>query len=162
MAYLLDGGRVGLHRGHNIVSDGTVTGNIQIAGSGQPVVILSDRGTVGGYPKIATIVTADLGRFAQLPVGQKFNFAAVSVQEAQVSAREFALRLDNVKPRVEVATATGLTIEKLVGCNVAGDAFDAIAWSAGARGAGVDWGDWRSEAETNARPVAAAEYGRTA
>lgn len=127
MAYLLEGARVPLARGHNIVSDGTVTGHIQIAGSGQPVVIMCDRGTVGGYPKIATIVTADLGRFAQMPAGRTFTFESVSVLEAQILAREFAFTLDNVKPRVEVVAPFEFSTEALLASNVAGEAYDAVA-----------------------------------
>jgi len=130
MAFLLDGGRVALSKGHNIVSDGTVTGNIQIAGSGQPVVILCDRGTIGGYPKIATIISADIGRFAQTPAGGTVQFEAVSVLEAQSAARDFAFRLANIKPKVDDVSEPAVSIEALLSGNVAGDAFDAMAWRA--------------------------------
>lgn len=127
MAYVLEGGRVALARGHNIVSDGTVTGNIQIAGNGQPIVILCDRGTIGGYPKIATVISADIGRLAQVTQGGRVHFGAISVLEAQVVARDFAERLANIKPRVESAAATPAaqpTAAALLASNVAGEVFN--------------------------------------
>lgn len=136
MAYVLDGGRVALSKGHNIVSDGTVTGNIQIAGSGQPVVILCDRGTIGGYPKIATIISADLGRFAQMTLGMPFQFEAISVMEAQTVARDFAFRLANLKPKVEIVPAGGVSVEALLAGNVAGDVYNAMDWHSGSH---EDW-----------------------
>lgn len=131
MAYVLEGGRVALAKGHNIVSDGTVNGNIQIAGSGQPLVILSDRGTVGGYPKVATVISADLGRFAQTPQGGRITFEAVSVLEAQVVARDFAERLASVKPRVEALAVPPPSSDLLLASNLAGDAVNALDWVAG-------------------------------
>lgn len=129
MAYLLEGGRVELQKGFNIVSDGTVTGNIQIAGNGQPLAILRDRGTVGGYPKIATIISADIGRFAQAPVAGRITFEAVSVIEAQSIARDFAFALANVKPRVEtVQPFQPVSLAALLDSNIAGDAFNPIDW----------------------------------
>lgn len=129
MAYVLEGGRVALAKGHNIVSDGTVTGNIQIAGNGQPIVILCDRGTIGGYPKIATVISADIGRLAQVPLGGRVQFDAITVLEAQVVARDFAERLANVKPRVESAgSAQGAqpSAAALLASNVAGEVFNPL------------------------------------
>ena len=71
MGYRLEGPVIKHLHGHNIVSDGTVNGSIQVPGNGQPIVLMPDRGTSGGYPKIATVITADLGRFAQIPAGPR-------------------------------------------------------------------------------------------
>ena len=60
MGYRLEGPVIKHLHGHNIVSDGTVNGSIQVPGNGQPIVLMSDRGTSGGYPKIATVI---IGRF---------------------------------------------------------------------------------------------------
>ena len=129
MAYLLEGGRVEPRSRPNRISDGTVTGNIQIAGSGQPIVILCDRGTVGGYPKVATIISADLGRFAQTPVGGQINFEAVSILEAQTVAREFAHKLANIKTQIRSVDAE-VSLNALLESNIAGDVFDAAQWMA--------------------------------
>jgi biotin-dependent carboxylase-like uncharacterized protein len=126
MAFVLEGARVPQRKDNSIISDGTVTGNIQIAGSGQPFVILADRGTVGGYPKIATIISADIGRFSQTMQGERILFEPVSVLEAQTVARDFSFKLANVKPRVETVRGDAISIERLLECNVAGEAFDAM------------------------------------
>ena len=86
--------------GHNIVSDGTVNGSIQVPGNGQPIVLMPDRGTSGGYPKIATVISADFGRFAQIPAGRAFRFRAVSMAEAQAEARKFAELLRTLPERL--------------------------------------------------------------
>jgi 5-oxoprolinase (ATP-hydrolysing) subunit C len=126
MGYLLDGARLPPYKGASIISDGTVTGNIQIAGNGQPLAIMCDRGTVGGYPKIATIITADLGRFAQLAQSGQLTFEPVSVLEAQVAARDFAVQLANVKPGLKLAGPDEFCLASLLACNIAGDAVNAM------------------------------------
>jgi allophanate hydrolase len=73
------------HRGAaEIVTDGMVPGCVQVPPDGQPIVMGADAPTTGGYPKIATVITADLPLLAQLPPGSgRVRFAAVSVEEAQ-------------------------------------------------------------------------------
>ena len=102
--------------GHNIVSDGTVNGSIQVPGNGAPIVLMPDRGTSGGYPKIATVITADLGRFAQIPAGKAFRFKAVSMAEAQAEARKFAKLLRTLPDRLRAIENFDLNIEALQGC----------------------------------------------
>lgn len=60
-----------------IVSDGVTPGCIQVPGNGQPIVLLADCQTVGGYPKIATVISADLPRLAQCRPGDRLRFVAV-------------------------------------------------------------------------------------
>lgn len=76
------------HRsGADIVSDGTAFGSVQVAGDGQPIVLMADRGTTGGYTKIATVVSADLWILAQAHPGDRVRFQAVSLDEAVTLAR---------------------------------------------------------------------------
>jgi len=56
---------------------------VQAPPDGRPIVMLADGPTTGGYPKIATVITADLPRLAQLVPGDRLRFAAVSVEDAQ-------------------------------------------------------------------------------
>jgi allophanate hydrolase len=72
----------------DIVSDGVTPGVIQVPGNGQPIVLLADCQTVGGYPKIATVISADLPRLGQLKPGQSIRFRAVSAAEARQALRE--------------------------------------------------------------------------
>ena len=100
MGYRLDGPAL-THAGNfNIVSDGTADGSIQVAGNGQPIVLMKDRGTTGGYPKIATIISADLGRFAQTRPRHTIHFAAVDVAAAQHEARAFHALLQSLPARI--------------------------------------------------------------
>lgn len=89
MAYFLDGPPVVPSDGLDIVSDGIVMGAIQVLGDGRPMVLMADRQVTGGYPKIATVIGPDLGRFAQRRPGAAIRFAAVTVDTA-VAARRAA------------------------------------------------------------------------
>ncbi|MEV4609324.1 biotin-dependent carboxyltransferase family protein [Neorhizobium sp. LMR1-1-1.1] len=83
MAMVLDGPVLQAFKGHDIVSDATVVGSIQVPGSGKPIVLTADGQTTGGYPKIATVASFDLARLAQLPAGQQFLFRAISADLAE-------------------------------------------------------------------------------
>jgi biotin-dependent carboxylase-like uncharacterized protein len=126
MGYRLEGPVIEHLHGHNIVSDGTVNGSIQVPGNGQPIVLMSDRGTSGGYPKIATVITADVGRFAQIPAGTAFRFKAVSIEEAQAEARKFARLLCTLPGRLGPLEGFDLNVEALQDANVAGVAVSAV------------------------------------
>ena len=67
----------------NIKSEGLVRGVIQVPGDGNPIIMLSDHGTVGGYPKIGVVIAADLDLIGQLIPGTKIKFKEVSLEEAQ-------------------------------------------------------------------------------
>jgi len=126
MGYRLEGPVIKHLHGHNIVSDGTVDGSIQVPGNGAPIVLMPDRGTSGGYPKIATVISADFGRFAQIPAGRGFRFKAVSMAEAQSEARKFAQLLHSLPDRVRPIETLDLNIEALQDANVAGAAVSAV------------------------------------
>lgn len=82
MGARLQGERIEHSAGHDIVSDGTALGSVQVPGDGQPIVLLLDRQSTGGYTKIATMCSFDIGRIAQLRPGQSVRFHAVSVAQA--------------------------------------------------------------------------------
>jgi biotin-dependent carboxylase-like uncharacterized protein len=126
MGYRLEGPVLKHLHGHNIVSDGTVNGSIQVPGNGQPIVLMPDRGTSGGYPKIATVISADLGRFAQMPAGRAFRFEAVSMAEAQAEARKFWELLRTLPDRLRAIENFDLNVEALRDANVAGHAVSAV------------------------------------
>ncbi|WP_419905856.1 biotin-dependent carboxyltransferase family protein [Kiloniella sp.] len=72
-------------KGSDLISDGLVPGSIQIPGSGQPIVLFVDCQTIGGYPKIATVITADLPLLGQLLPGDSIRFEPVSLAQAQAA-----------------------------------------------------------------------------
>ena len=76
MGIRLDGPPLVPQGGADIISEGMVTGAIQVTGSGQPIVALPGRATIGGYPKIAVVVAADLDALGQLKPGDRVMFAA--------------------------------------------------------------------------------------
>ncbi len=63
----------------NIDSEGIIKGSIQVPGDGNPIVLTSEHPTIGGYPKIATILIADLFKLVQLQEGSEFNFKEVEI-----------------------------------------------------------------------------------
>jgi biotin-dependent carboxylase-like uncharacterized protein len=93
MAYRLEGPRLSHRRGYDIISDGVVPGCIQIPGTGLPIILMRDSGTVGGYPKIGTVIEADLGRLAQKRPGSVVRFEAIGMADAQTARRRFLARM---------------------------------------------------------------------
>ncbi|HZB38341.1 MAG TPA: biotin-dependent carboxyltransferase family protein [Beijerinckiaceae bacterium] len=127
MGYRLTGPKIAHARGFNIVSDGIVTGSVQVPGSGEPIVMMADRQTTGGYPKLATVISADLRLVAQRRSGEAIRFAAVSIEEAQALARERAEAI-RLLPAAARPLGAGLpATEALLGLNLAGEAVDAFA-----------------------------------
>lgn len=126
MGFRLEGPVLAHARGHNIISDGIANGAIQIPGNGQPLVLLVDRGTTGGYPKIATIISADLGRLAQTPAGAGIRFTKVSVAEAQAEARRVHGVMAGLRDHVHDIGGGDLSSEFLLAANLAGGAINAF------------------------------------
>jgi biotin-dependent carboxylase-like uncharacterized protein len=93
MGMRLDGPALSHRRGWDIVSDAVATGAIQVPGSGQPILLLADHQTTGGYPKIATVVSADLPVVGRRRPGDPLRFAAVSIEEAEQIARDAERRV---------------------------------------------------------------------
>ena len=88
MGFRLSGPAVASKNGYDILSDGIVNGSVQISGAGEPIVMMADRQTTGGYAKIASLINVDIPLFAQLRPGQEVMFVRCTVQEAQKLMRE--------------------------------------------------------------------------
>ena len=96
MGYRLEGAPITHRAGADIVSDGLVTGAVQIPANGQPLVMMSDRPTTGGYPKIAAVISADLPLLAQSAPGTgRVRFRATTVETAQARYRQLMNSLQN-------------------------------------------------------------------
>jgi antagonist of KipI len=93
MGARLAGPRIAHARGHDIISDGIALGSIQVPGDGQPIVLLVDRQSTGGYTKIATVGSFDIGRIGQVKPGQRVRFRAVDVAEVHRLRRAWELSL---------------------------------------------------------------------
>ncbi len=83
MGCRLEGAAIQHKDGGDIISDGIAFGAIQVPSSGQPIIMLGDRQTTGGYTKIANVISADFRILAQLKQGDKVRFEKVSVKAAQ-------------------------------------------------------------------------------
>ena len=82
MGYRLRGKKIKLKEQTNIISSGLVLGTIQIPKNGQPIIMMSDRQTVGGYPRIGNIATFDLSSLAQQKPGDRVRFKKITQSEA--------------------------------------------------------------------------------
>jgi biotin-dependent carboxylase-like uncharacterized protein len=107
MGMRLDGPGLDHRAGWDIVSDAIATGAIQVPGSGQPILLLADHQTTGGYPKIATVISADLDIVGRRRPGQAIRFVAVSVEKAEALARAAAATLAALIASIEPAPAAG-------------------------------------------------------
>lgn len=93
MGVRLIGAPLVLHSPHEMVSEAVAFGSIQVPPEGQPIILMADRQTIGGYPKIADVISVDLPLLAQLRPGDSVIFTSVSLVEAQevLLAQEHAL-----------------------------------------------------------------------
>ncbi len=94
MGYRLKGPHITHARGHDIVSDGIPLGGIQVTGEEQPIVLLVDRQTTGGYTKIATVISVDIARIGQTRPGHRVRFRRVTLDEAHAALRQERAWLD--------------------------------------------------------------------
>jgi biotin-dependent carboxylase-like uncharacterized protein len=90
MGYRLKGPKIISKNGSDIITDGIPLGSIQVPQDGMPIVMLADRQTTGGYAKIATVVSVDVDKFAQMKPGDKVKFTQINLEEAHqlLSERE--------------------------------------------------------------------------
>ena len=87
MGYRLSGPRLEHSDGADILSDATPIGSLQVPASGQPILLMADRQTTGGYPKIATVITADLPVAGQLAPGDWIEFSPCTRPDAVEALR---------------------------------------------------------------------------
>ncbi len=83
MGIALEGPPLRHRAGPDILSDGIVTGAVQVPGDGRPIVLMADRQTTGGYTKMATVISVDIGRMAQVLPGYRVRFEVVDPLEAR-------------------------------------------------------------------------------
>ena len=100
MACRLKGRKLEICHGSDIISDGIVAGSVQVSSDGTPIIMMADHQTTGGYAKIATVISADLPRLAQLKPGERVGFRLVTVEAAVQAAREAAGRLAGLEERL--------------------------------------------------------------
>lgn len=124
MATVLDGPALPAIAGHDIVSDGLIPGAIQVPGSGKPMILMAECQTTGGYPKIATVISADLPRLAQMPTGAQLRFTVVDRDSAETAARQQAMALQTILEGLVPQPVSPLTSEYLLSCDLVGGIYD--------------------------------------
>jgi len=80
----------------NIKSEGLIKGAIQVPTDGDPIIMLSDHGTIGGYPKIGVVISADYDKLVQLPPNSKIKFKLVELNEAEKIYKFYNLETENL------------------------------------------------------------------
>ena len=80
----------------NIKSEGLIKGVIQIPADGKPIIMLSDHGTIGGYPKIGVVISADLDKLVQLVPGSKIRFEQVNLLQAENLYKLYCMDTQNI------------------------------------------------------------------
>jgi antagonist of KipI len=98
MGYRLAGPRIVRKAPGHFISDCTTMGALQIPADGQPILLMADRQTTGGYPKIGTVITADLPLAAQLAPGNTVTLALTTIAKAQAALRKQRASLDAAFP----------------------------------------------------------------
>jgi biotin-dependent carboxylase-like uncharacterized protein len=128
MGMRLDGPRLEHSKGYNIVSDGIAPGTVQVPGNGLPIVLLADRQTTGGYPKIATVISADLPALGRLTPGATVRFRSVNIEEAEAARRQQAAALARLADQIVAAPHTARIDEaQLQGAKLVSGMIDALA-----------------------------------
>lgn len=126
MGMRLDGPLLEHAKGFNIVSDGIAPGAIQVPGNGLPIVLLADRQTTGGYPKVAAVISADLAALGRLMPGAKVAFEAVSIDSAEAARRQMAADIADLEASVTAARREGVIDEaRLMAANLVSGMVDA-------------------------------------
>ena len=85
----------------NIKSEGLIKGTIQVPADGQPIILLSDHGTIGGYPKIGVVISADYDKLVQLSPGSKIKFKQVDLSSAENLFKLYDLETQNLISQIE-------------------------------------------------------------
>ncbi|CAG9619964.1 5-oxoprolinase subunit C family protein [Sutcliffiella rhizosphaerae] len=83
MGYRMKGKKLEHHSSADIISEAIPLGGIQVPSDGQPIILMADRQTTGGYTRIATVISVDIPLLAQAPPGTKIRFQKVTIEEAQ-------------------------------------------------------------------------------
>lgn len=103
MGFRLNGEPLIFKRPIELKSHGILPGVIQVPPNGLPVVQMADANVSGGYPKIGTVIRADLWRLAQMPIGSKIRFATIDYTDALEMERALQQRISSTQKNIEFA-----------------------------------------------------------
>lgn len=84
----------------NIKSEGLVKGTIQVPADGNPIILLSDHGTIGGYPKFGVVISADYDKLVQIPPGSKIKFKEIELKDAENLYKLYDMETNNILNKI--------------------------------------------------------------
>ena len=84
----------------NIKSEGLLKGVIQVPADGNPIIMLSDHGTIGGYPKIAVVASVDYDRLVQISPGSKIKFKEIELSDAETLFKLYEMETQNLLSQI--------------------------------------------------------------
>ncbi|MFE4898149.1 5-oxoprolinase subunit C family protein [Peribacillus butanolivorans] len=103
MGYRISGPLLELQEKRELLSEAVTNGSVQVPPDGNPIILLADSQTTGGYPKIAQVITADLPLIAQVKPGEAIQFSRVSLKEAQQLFLQKEQQLNELKVSISLA-----------------------------------------------------------
>ena len=96
MGMRLEGPKIENNFDTNIKSEGLIKGVIQVPADGNPIIMLSDHGTIGGYPKIGVVISADYDKLVQLTPGSKIKFKEINLSDAETLFKLYEMETQNL------------------------------------------------------------------
>ncbi len=100
MGMRLEGPKIGNIVNTNIKSEGLIKGVIQVPADGNPIIMLSDHGTVGGYPKIGVVASVDYDRLVQMTPGSKIKFKEINLSDAETLFKLYEMETQNLLSQI--------------------------------------------------------------
>ena len=100
MGMRLEGTKLKNIKNTNIKSEGLVKGTIQVPADGNPIILLSDHGTIGGYPKFGVVISADYDKLVQIPPGSKIKFKEIELKDAENLYKLYNMETNNILNKI--------------------------------------------------------------
>ena len=100
MGMRLEGPKIDNKVNTNIKSEGLIKGVIQVPADGNPIIMLSDHGTVGGYPKIGAVASVDYDRLVQMAPGSKIKFKEINLSDAETLFKLYEMETQNLLSQI--------------------------------------------------------------
>ena len=101
MGMRLEGVKIENDVNTNIKSEGIIKGVVQVPADGNPIIMLSDHGTIGGYPKIGVVISADYDKLVQLPPGSKLKFKEIELADAELLFKLYEMETKNLVAKIK-------------------------------------------------------------
>ena len=100
MGMRLEGPKIDNIVNTNIKSEGLIKGVIQVPADGNPIIMLSDHGTIGGYPKIGIVANVDYDRLVQMSPGTKVKFKEINLSDAETLFKLYEMETQNLLSQI--------------------------------------------------------------